>query len=546
MIRFSIILALIFSFYFNFGQITNNVYVLEFTDKNNSPYSTSSPEAFLSQRTIERRNKQNINIKENDIPVNPAYINEIVNAGDIQVKYTSKWFNCILIQTEDTFALDTILNKPFVKSLKKQELNFPPMENDKFMNWQYKTDTYNSTEYGKGLKQINDINVHLLHRLGHKGDGLLIGIFDAGYNNANKMLAFQHLWNNDQIIGSKDFVTGNDLTYTKNNHGTWVLSIMAGYLPNEFTGSAPNANYWLYITENTDSETLLEEYNWLAAAEHADSIGVDIINSSLAYTTFDDTTQNHTHAQLDGKTAVISRAATIAASKGILVVSSAGNYANGNWRKIGFPADADSILTIGAIGNDSSYASFSSVGYTADNRVKPDITATGKGIYVISAKDEVFSGNGTSFSSPLIAGSMACLWQYAPNTTNIDLISTIQQSASQYNSPDSLMGYGIPDFYKAMTLLAQNQQLDELLNDSLVISPNPTLENCTLTYFTNYIGNATITITDLLGNNISSQLISLSSGINKFNLYLNDLSIGTYVITLNNEETSVSQKLIKL
>jgi serine protease AprX len=540
----TLLLCFLFNSLYGISQLKSDLYIVEFTDKNNSEYSINSPHQFLSEKAISRREKQQIPISKNDLPVNHSYITRISNAGELNIKFCSKWLNCAITESLDSAAMDSIQLFDFVKSVHKYGKRKSAPSSNKFSVNQYKTsdNSFNPTDYGNSLKQLSDINAHFLHKNNFRGEAILVAVFDAGYSDVNTMNAF----NNLNLIGTKDYVTNNDVEFNTHSHGTWVLSTMAAELSGEYTGSAPNANYWLYITEDINSESILEEYNWLAAAEHADSVGVDIINSSLSYTTFDDATQNHSHNDLDGNSTIISRAATLAASKGILVVTSAGNSGKDTWHKIGFPADADSILTIGAINPDSTYADFSSTGNTIDNRIKPDITAIGNEIYVVAANDQIISGRGTSFSSPLIAGAMACLWQFSPNATNMELIDAIQRSSHQYNSPDSLRGYGIPNFYKAMLLIGSTEQLNNLGNDSLILYPNPVNEELSLTYLSSENEDFTISIQTVAGKKIKSTSQTIEYGINNFRVDVSHLAKGIYIVSISNKNKIITSKFMKL
>ncbi len=313
-----------------------------------------------------------------------------------------------------------------------------------------------SYDYGQAFNQINMLNGIPLHDLGLDGAGMTIAVLDAGFLNADVIEAFDSLWLNNQIIGYKDFVSplAPDI-FDSHYHGTMVLSTMGANLPTEMVGTAPKADYWLLRSEDGATEYLIEELNWASAAEFADSLGADIINSSLGYTTYDDPAQDHTYEDMDGNTTPITIAADLAASKGILVVNSAGNSGSSSWHYIGAPADGDSVFTIGAVNSSGNYASFSSTGPTYDDRIKPNVVAQGQGSTVISAySGNVTSGNGTSFSSPITAGMVACLWQAHPNKKNTEIMEAIQQSASQALNPDSLLGYGIPDYFAAHSTLS--------------------------------------------------------------------------------------------
>ena len=426
-------------------------YWVALTDKNESPYRIDEPQEFLSQRAIERRQRAGISITANDLPVSPTYQTEIKNTG-AKLLYASRWMNGVLLQIEDSTILQAVLDLPFVKSGEaiapkrkpngKSQLRFLKEEIEIFDNEAY---------YGSTFGQLQMLNGDYLHAHGYTGKGMTVAVFDVGFTGVNHLEAFAAMRDENRLLGSHDFVDGDEDAFSGGNHGTQVLSTMAAKLEGVFVGSAPDAAYWLFRTEDGASETHVEEYNWLAAAEFSDSVGVDVINSSLGYSLFDGSTYSYSYEDMDGNTTIITRAADLAASKGILVVTSAGNQGQKPWRYITAPADGDSVLTVGAVDGSESYASFSSKGPAYDGRTKPDVAAQGKGMALIHSNGNIFdTGSGTSYSSPIVAGLAACLWQANPSAGNMDVLQAIQRSASQYQNPDDLMGYGIPDFYRAM------------------------------------------------------------------------------------------------
>ena len=454
-----------------FSQAAPDKYHVRFTDKNNSPYSIENPLEFLSQKAIDRRTNQNIAIIENDLPVNPAYISSIASTG-VAILNVSKWMNSLTIYTTDQTALDAIDAFPFVQSVGKSSSFKPLSQNEKsskpfFDNESFgdkpKPDglsenkgTQSVYDYGTALNQIQMLNGDSLHDMGFDGGGMIIAVLDAGFLNVNSLSVFDSLWTNGQILGSRDFVNPQSPNiFGSHYHGCKVLSTMGANLPGEMVGTAPKADYWLIRTEDAATEYLIEELNWVSGAEFADSLGADVINSSLGYTTFDDAGQNHTYTDMDGNTAPITIGADIAASKGILVTNSAGNSGNDSWHYIGAPADGDSVFSIGSVNGSGVYTYFSSTGPTYDGRIKPNVVAKGQGTTIVNPWDgSIYTGNGTSFSSPVTAGMVTCLWQANPTKSNIEIMQAVQQSASQANSPDSLLGYGIPNYMIAHRLLA--------------------------------------------------------------------------------------------
>lgn len=459
--RYNIYTVIFIFIYCNaFTQTYPGNYLIFFSDKNNSPYSINNPQQFLSARAIERRQKHNISVVENDLPVNPSYIQAVLATGNVTLRLKSKWFNAITIQTTDSAALQAIAQLPFVsqvRTVKTSKYHFKSNKPDLLPVYKEQIHVTSDfcPEYGIACNQINMLNGIFLHKSGYTGKGIIIAQMDSGYPDVLNMQAFTSMISENRLLYHYDFVDNEtDVFNNPSTHGTLVLSTMAAKIPGEYIGTAPDASYMLFVTEDAPVEYVIEEDNWVAAAEFADSAGADIINTSLGYTTFDDTLQNHTYADMNGKTARISIASTIAASKGMLCITSAGNQGNNPWFYISAPADADSILSVGAVDSQGIYASFSSKGPTSDGRIKPDVVAQGRNAVFILPGGNIAVGNGTSFSSPILAGMAACLWQAHPDKTNMQILNAIRQSASQSNNPDSLLGYGIPDFYKAHRILS--------------------------------------------------------------------------------------------
>lgn len=438
------------------GQ-TQKKFWVTFSDKKNSTFDVNKPEEFLSPRAIERRVKQQIPITEEDLPVNSNYLSAIENLG-AEIHNQSKWLNASSIITTDSVAtliqelafVDTIQyvgkhydNRIILrKTGKVRDSTEIPFQNDNF--------------YGFGEEQINMVKGAFLHEKGFRGKSKLIAVLDGGFSNVDIMPFFDSLRADERLIYQKDFVDGDDFVYESSGHGSQVLSVMASNIPGYFVGTAPDATYVCLKTEDTRGEYLIEECNWAAALEYADSLGVDVVNSSVGYTTFHDKLMNHSYDMLDGKTAIASRAANAAFAKGMIVVNSAGNDGNGEWKYIDVPADATNILTVGATNGEGKRANFSSIGPTPDGRVKPEIAAMGKGTIVASVyQSKVNKANGTSFSSPLIAGMVASLWDAFPEKSNKEIIWAILSSSSQFNDPDMEIGYGIPNFEEAYNLLSQ-------------------------------------------------------------------------------------------
>lgn len=450
MVRISLILLFFLGSIGVFSQLAPGKYWVVFSDKTNTPYSLSNPEAYLGERAIERRNNQGIAIHETDLPVDPNYISQVLSMGEMELVNVSKWFNAIVVAPVDSTVLVQVASLPFVIEVKKatamgyDALPLKPISDP---------ETREFEAYGIALNQISMLNGHLLHQAGFTGEGMRIAVLDGGFVSVLEMDAFQPLINSGRLVGAFDVVAGGPDVYHSSTHGTSVLSTMASMWPDSLMGSAFSAEYLLYRTENVASEYPLEEINWVVAAEMADSAGADVLNTSLGYTTFDDSTLNYTYESMDGQTTYISRAGNMAARKGMLVINSAGNSGTLPWHYISAPADADSVLAIGAVGPDSLFAAFSSRGPSFDGRVKPNVCAQGFKTVLASTGNTVFRGNGTSFSSPVLSGLAACLWQTNPTATNMQVFRAIEQSAHLYTNPNDSLGYGLPNFFLARTLL---------------------------------------------------------------------------------------------
>lgn len=537
-----------------FGLTQNDTikFWIQFTDKLNSPYSITNPSQFLSERAILRRNNQNISISENDLPVNKSYIDSVLNAGNFHIHNQSKWFNAITVSTNDSINITVLDNVSFVKSIQNVQylaVNY----NDELANLATKQTILESINqehypYGKTYNQLELHKATHLHEYGFKGQGMHIAVIDAGFLNVNTITGLEHLFENNQILSTRDFVDHDDYVYDAHFHGAAVLSIIAGYIPGKYFGSAPFASFHLLRSEDSESELIVEEDNWIAAAEYADSVGADIINTSLGYTQFDDPSQNHIYNDLDGNTTRIAIASDIAASKGLLLVTSAGNSGNSAWQYISTPADADSILTIAAVNELGERADFSSVGPSADGDIKPNIASVGWDTYYISPySNQIERGNGTSFSSPMVTGMVACLWQGLPNHTNMEIIKLIEQNSTQYNAPDSLIGYGIPNFSKAYSQ-ARGVIYKQPTNKIISTYPNPFNQAINFEISSEKDQTVVIEVKNYLGQPIKSISQVITDGRNLTTLTtVSDWNTGIYLLSIHFENgTSITKKIVKL
>ncbi len=564
--KYLLLFALFFINYTCISQIAPSKYLIQFTDKNNSSYSIDNPSEYLSQKAIYRREKQGINIRQNDLPVNTEYIDSIKNTG-VTILNKSKWFNAVTIYTTDSIALEKINSFSFVLKIskfqkiinktkekyytKKFPADFKIINTTKknLLNKNDKTIGANQAyNYGYSYNQINMIAGNYIHNFGYKGEGMTIAILDAGFWHVDSLHAFDSLWKNNQILGVHDFVEQNGNVFDKHYHGMMVLSLMGGNYPYKIIGTAPKANFWLLRSEDSNSEYIIEEDNWVAAAEFADSAGADIINSSLGYTIFDDSLQNHTYADMNGNTTRITTGADIAASKGIIVVNSAGNSGDSQWKYIGAPADGDSVLTVGGVDSNGIYADFSSTGPTYDGRIKPNIVAQAKETIIASPLGDILAGNGTSLSSPIIAGMTACLWQAHPDLTNMQIINAIEKSSSQYNNPNFLMGYGIPNFALANMILSGFNIDNFDFQNSADIFPNPFINTIYIVIYSEYTQTINIELYDIIGKKIYTEEKLLKiNGYNYMSINnLEHLSKGIYFLKLSSDNKTIIKKLLKV
>ena len=485
-----LILTLLLSSLTVLGQQDQYRYLVLFKDKANSPYSINKPNSFLSSKSVERRTKLNIALTEQDLPVNPAYLDQIRTTG-ATVLFPLKWINGAIIQQKPKDLAKT-LKSPSVKGL---YWNFPADSSAKLKITSSVLSTQAvqsvnasdaSIDYGNSLTQISQIGVDIMHAKGFHGENVLISLLDNGYLNANIATFLQKIYSENRLVGTLTTSPGLSSVYQGGSHGTEVLSAIAGQYPGKLYGTAYQAKIAIAQTEEEDTELIVEEANWLRAAEWADSLGTDIISSSLGYSEFDNTKQNHTYADMNGKNTLVSNAAHWAAHRGIICVISAGNEGSGTWKYITAPADADSILAVGAVDRTGLRGSFSSQGPTFDKRIKPDISAMGLGTIVGLPSGLISSLNGTSFSAPLVAGLAAGLIQSNPTKNNFQVIDALRRSGNQQDKPDNFLGWGIPNFDRAFNLLNTVLGTEESKEPLVEIFPNPLRTGQKLTIHIDY------------------------------------------------------------
>ena len=531
------------------------IYELQFKDKGPNADAAFNPSVFLSEKAVERRLKHQIPFDQSDIPVNDQYIKSVTENG-AKILTRSRWFNNIVVEATPNMV-EQISALPFVAAVRliddgtnQVHLSQKPfMEGESIGKWTAgipKKATSDLYDYGAAFNQINQLKGQYLHNHGYSGQGMTIAVLDAGFNSVDVMTCFDSLRANNQIKGTRDFAQPGNNVYatTMHSHGTSVLSCMGAYVNGQMVGTAPKADYWLLRSEVGEYENIIEEYFWVSAAEFADSIGADLINSSLGYTEFDPPgTTNHTYADMDGNTTYITKGADKAAEKGILVVNSAGNSGGtyDPWKYIGAPADGDSVFSIGSVDASGNRSSFSSLGPTYDRRIKPTVSAQGSNSAIFYPGGLSY-GSGTSFSSPITCGITACLWQALPALNNMGIIEAIKATSSQVNHPDSLLGWGIPNYELALTTLSVETQT---ANKALKTYPNPVSNKLTISLPEKMHGNYTVQIIDIQGKTLYS-----TKGYNDLlrSLQINTisyLSSGIYLIKLTDDLTTYSGKFVK-
>jgi hypothetical protein len=516
----------------------NVFYRIYFKDKGDNHINDFDVSDLFSARAVERRKKAGIPVPDfRDIPVYSGYLEQISLAG-FKLHCTSRWMNTALFKTEALTDISSLLNLPFVSDIRiVKNLSIKSSDYDKL---HFETSQSDIPPYDR---PVNMLNGQLVHNSGFNGEGILIAVLDGGFANAENISSLETIRNRQGIKGTFDFVNKSEFVYDYHNHGTAVLSVLAGSLPGSIEGTAQGADYFLLRTEDASTEFPVEEDFWTAGAEFADSLGADIISSSLGYYAFDDPTLDYKYSDMDGDRIFVTRSADIAASKGILVVNSAGNERNKTWMRIIAPSDGDSVLAVGAVDGEKNISSFSSAGPSFDRRIKPDVVSQGVSVPVQVEESVVERSNGTSFSCPLISGMCACIMQAVPAALNTDIISALHSSSDRYLFPDSLYGYGIPDFAQVINQL-QEKYLNKPENRS-VVSPNPFNNELKITFRENP-EQIRIEVYDLNGNLVkrmnNRNYVSRSLIINDLQNFAN----GIYFVRIYTSGGIFIHKVIKV
>ena len=536
MVRYRILL-LLFILTSYAAEAQTNQYFLFFKNKSGTPFSITEPSQFLSARSIERRQKQNISVTEEDLPVNPDYVNQVKSAG-AKTYFTSRWWNGVLIEADAaimtninslSFVSGSVLVAPGKKSI-----------GGRLHVTRQKKNT--SADQPVNNTQLQQIGLDEMHEMGFLGEGIRIAIFDSGFQGVNISSPFSLLFTENRVKQTFNFVKNTTAVYQSDDHGTEVLSVMAAYTPGVYIGGVYKAEYVLYLTEDVSSEYRIEEYNWTFAAERADSAGVDVINSSLGYYEFDDSSMDYAKSDLDGNKPVISHAARIAIGKGMIVVCSAGNEGGNSWKLVTPPADVEGILAVGSVNAQKTLSGFSSQGPTADNRIKPDVVAMGSGTSIVKANGTLGSASGTSLASPLIASLAAGTLQAFPSLNSAQVYDAIINSADHATRPDYLMGYGLPHF-RAIKNYIESFQLEEAIS----IYPNPVTGD-TIQIKLKLLLNAPVEITifDAQGKLVEEYSRQLNWLSNPMVYDLSKLQAGLYLMRVNTGSQIATLKFVKL
>lgn len=523
--------------------VANGVFAQEdawiyLTDKPNAEYYFQNPLEMLSQRALDRRMVQNISLDLLDVPIYEAYITQIAAQPGITVLAQSKWMNCLHVRGLQT-EVEALSEFSFVSSI--QFANASLNQNGRLSQTNSEAKVTKNLEiqvsfmYGNSTNQIEMIGGDLLHQANFTGSGKIIAVMDNGFPGVNTTEAFQRLRDNNQILGGYDFVNRDEDVYEGGSHGTLVLSTMGGFKEGELVGTAPDASYYLFKTE-APYENPLEESFWVEAAELADSLGVDIISTSLGYSVFDNPNYNYTYANMNGTTTFSARGADLAFTRGMICVTSAGNSGNNSWQYITTPADAIHTLTVGAVNAEGEYASFSSIGPSADGRIKPDVVAQGVSSIIATASGAIATANGTSFSAPITAGMVACLWQALPEKTNVELLQLIKEAAHLYENPTAQMGYGIPNFNAAYSNALDVSTFE---NQQAVVYPNPFHEVIKV-QLSEISDNDRMEIYNVVG-----QLMKTFTLLNQSSFDLSDLAAGLYFYQIITPSKRLNGRLLK-
>lgn len=489
-------------------QIGDSIYWVYFNDKSENGYQNDSPGEFLSQRSIQRRAWQGLGVGLSDQPVTKAYVDTLVQMG-AEVRHISRWLNGLVFVNADEALFHRVLDLPFVDTLawvpESQKLWYPPKPSGE--RFSPPLDSPPDLEYGIATEQVQQVHMDLVHQRGYTGQGVWIAVLDAGFRNVDTLPSFKSMIDEERLMGSRNFVNDSSVFRLVNSHGMYVLSIIGANWEGNMMGTAPGANYYLCTTENIHSETRIEELAWVEAAEYMDSLGFDVFNTSLGYSDFDSTIYDYTYEDMDGQTTFCSRAASLLAEKGIILCNSAGNEGRDSWYRITAPSDAKDIICVGAVDSTGLIASFSSRGPSFDGRVKPELVAMGRATGIQYINGGLARGSGTSFSAPVMTGSVASLWQAYPEMSAREMIQIIRNSGDRFDNPDATFGYGIPNFSRTFDIISSSHP--DFSSNDIKIYPNPASTFIRIDLPAPEQGEYLLKLYDLNGRCVSKELVML-------------------------------------
>lgn len=509
-----------------------------FNNKPNAQTFLDNPLSMLTQRALDRRAAQGIALTVSDAPIEQSYIDQITAAEGIEVKAQSKWMNCLHIRGSLT-DIEALANLTFVNHIRYADhsLNAKMPQTATINPVNKQLDTQEIFTYGNSLNQVSMLNAHLLHQQDFTGSGKIIAVMDSGFSAVNTIIPFNRMFNNGLYLGGYNYVGGNNDVFSTHNHGTLVLSCMSGYVDGQLVGTAPDAQYYLYITEDISSENPVEESYWVQAAEEADRVGADVISTSLGYFGYDNPNYSYAYSDMTGDKAFASQGANIAFSKGMVVLASAGNSGNSANPYVGVPAEATNVLAVGAVQFNEVYATFSSIGPSFDGRIKPDVMAKGQSTTLSNTAGNIVTASGTSFSCPVMAGAVASFWQAVPWATNQQVVDFVKQSADRFLNPTDQYGYGIPDLQLALNMALLS--VSENRNARFLIYPNPVNDVVSVS-FPNGFEVAKMTLYTNLGQIVSEKEITSNQPLS-----IENLSSGMYYYKIKSNTLEQSGKIVK-
>jgi len=523
---------------------SQDYFAVHFKFKPQTSYSLNQPASFLTSKALERKGRFNIALDSMDLPVSERYL-EVLQPYILRNLYNSNWLNSAIVQADPQQVI-LISGFPFVEKVVYIKPGVHVSGRMIGKENKFKDTDYEILPPGQRVAyeaQNAMLGIDKMMEAGYRGKDVTIAVFDAGFPGVDTLTAFRHILSENRMIGTRNFINLTDNVYMDNQHGTNVLSLIGADNPPRMASGAPDSNYILCITEDVRTEFKIEEYNWVRAAEYADSLGVDIINSSLGYLDFDDPGMDYTAADLDGLTAIITQGANIAADKGIIVVNSAGNYGRRGTSSLVAPADARGILSVGGVNLDLARAAFSSQGPTADGRIKPELAALGQSVQLLGPNGQAYLSQGTSFAAPQIAALAAGLWDAKPEWSKDELIEILKASATQANAPDNLLGHGIPDFVKAYygEILSSPNILEPV---EWSMYPNPMTGDDLFIKFGNKY-EADFILFDISGKEMVRFNINRASGSEPFRIHLPQLRAGIYIVHIRTAEGIKRARVIK-